>query len=676
MEAVLESSNHNQTFTDLTSRRLGRESSSSPCRGEEDEVIVDKTRPRLRFLRSLGLLLIQIFLLVFPFRLFAQGIPPPIEYVSPIAGSNLVSPQTNLILRSRDLLARLIPSDLPVFSVSGSSSGMHSGTTVVSDDRRTVIFTPNQPFVSDETVTVKVQWRARTPAGDRIEPFEFKFIVSPRSNLDRDALMRKISADPSQTAAQMGDPGARHSGHLMKAQGDSIPTDFPPRLIVVSNNPEPGGLFLATFKIAEASDHLAFISYVPSDEQYLMVLDRSVQPVFYRKMPAMSTDFKLQPNGFLTFYDDARGAYYEIDSNYVVVDSFRCGNGYRTNLHELILLPNGHALMLGDDRQMIDMSKIVSGGNPNAMVIGAVIQELDREKRVIFEWRSFDHFKITDAVHEDFTAGAVDYVHPNTIEVDTDGNLLLSSRHMDEITKIDRHTGNIIWRWGGKNNQFTFINDTPRFSHQHTIRRTPTGTLILFDNGNYRAAPSSRAVEYQVNESAKTAKLIWQFRHSPDVKSIAMGSVQRLADGMTIIGWGTGSPALTEVRPDGSVALEVGLPDSLVSYRALLYPWNQSTIVSGIREDKPIPQAFSLDQNYPNPFNPTTRIQFGLPRRTRMSLKVYDMLGRVVATLVEGEKMAGNYSVQFDGGRFPSGTYLYRLITPERSITRTMILMK
>jgi hypothetical protein len=639
-------------------------------------VIEDFIGPRLRFSRSLGLLLVQIFLTATPLCLNAQGIPPAIEYVSPIAGSNLVSPQTNLILRTREILDRLIPSNLPVFSVNGSTSGKHSGTTVVSDDRKTVIFTPNQPFATGEIVDVNVQWSVRTPAGERIEPFNLTFTVSPLSNLDRAALLTRISPEPSQLAPRKIDSKAKQAGRLMKVGADSIPADFPPRSIDISNNPEPGGLFLASFKIAEASDHLYFISYVPSDKQYLMVLNRAVQPIFYKKMPDMSTDFKLQPNGFLTFYDNAKGAYYELDSNYAVIDSFRCGNGYRTNLHEMIVLPNGHALMLGDDPQMLDMGKIAPGGYPNAMVLGAVIQELDRDKRVIFEWRSFDHFKITDAVHEDLTATAVDYVHPNTIEVDTDGNLMLSSRHMDEITKIDRNSGNIIWRWGGKNNQFTFINDSLRFSHQHTIRRTPTGTLILFDNGNYRDTPSSRAVEYQVDETAKTAKLIWQFRHSPDVKAIAMGSVQRLADGMTVIGWGTASPAVTEVRLDGSVALEFRLPDSLVSYRALVYPWSQSTIVSAIREEKPIPQTFSLEQNYPNPFNPSTRIQFGLPRRARISLKVYDMLGRVVATLVEGEKAAGNYSVQFDGGRFPSGTYLYRLITPERSITRTMILMK
>lgn len=87
----------------------------------------------------------------------------------------------------------------------------------------------------------------------------------------------------------------------------------------------------------------------------------------------------------------------------------------------------------------------------------AIIQELDQSKNVVFQWRSWDHFRITDATHEDLTAALVDYVHANALEVDNDGNILLSSRHLDEITKIDRQTGNIIWRldggtWPGREN--------------------------------------------------------------------------------------------------------------------------------------------------------------------------------------------------------------------------------
>jgi hypothetical protein len=463
---------------------------------------------------------------------------------------------------------------------------------------------------------------------------------------------------------------------LSKVSTDSLPPGFPKRTINVSGSTAPGVLFLGSFKIAEASNHLTFITLVASPQQYLMILDNTGAPMFYRVMPSMSTDFKIQPNGYLTYFDYSAGAYYELDSSYAVIDSFRCGNGYKTNLHELILLPDGHQLMLGDDPEIVDMSSLVPGGGRGATAIGAVIQELDRNKHVIFQWRTFDHFKVTDCTQEDLTAQSIDYVHPNTIEVDTDGNLLLSSRHMDEITKIDRKSGAIIWRWGGKNNQFKYLGDSVGFSHQHTIRRTQSGSLIMLDNGNYRTPPYSSVVEYAVDEVAKTARLIWQFRHKPDVYAVAMGSTERLPNGNTLVGWGSASPAIDEVRPDGSVAFELQLPDSIVSYRAFRMPWHASSRVTVVKEETSTPLTFSLAQNYPNPFNPSMRIEFSIQKRASVRLSVLDLLGRTVATLVEGVKDPGVYSVTFDGSRLASGVYFYRLTTPGGDLTRAMSLLK
>ncbi len=143
---------------------------------------------------------------------------------------------------------------------------------------------------------------------------------------------------------------------------------------------------------------------------------------------------------------------------------------------------------MGNDRQHIDMSLIVPGGNPNAIVIGLIIQEIDENKNVVFQWRSWDHFNIIDAIYIDLTLPIVDYVHGNALELDNDGNILLSSRHLNEITKIDRVTGEMIWRMGGVHNQFTIVNDTIPFHYQHDIRRIANGNITLYDNGNFRIA--------------------------------------------------------------------------------------------------------------------------------------------------------------------------------------------
>jgi len=129
---------------------------------------------------------------------------------------------------------------------------------------------------------------------------------------------------------------------------------------------------------------------------------------------------------------------------------------------------------------------------------------------------------------------------------------------------------------------FTFLNDNASnspnyFSFQHNIHVLPYGDITLFDNGNQHSPPYSRGVEYKIDEQNKTADLVWEYRHKPDIYSTAMGSVQRLSNGNTVIGWGyaslTGSPAVTEVHPDNSTALEMHIPLGLISYRAYKFPW-------------------------------------------------------------------------------------------------------
>ncbi|MEK9137064.1 MAG: T9SS type A sorting domain-containing protein, partial [Bacteroidota bacterium] len=90
------------------------------------------------------------------------------------------------------------------------------------------------------------------------------------------------------------------------------------------------------------------------------------------------------------------------------------------------------------------------------------------------------------------------------------------------------------------------------------------------------------------------------------------------------------------------------------------------------------PAEFSLSQNYPNPFNPITKIQFTIPVGTygRTSLRVYDILGREVATLVNEELRAGNHDATFDASSLASGVYFYRLTSGSFSATRKLLLLK
>jgi hypothetical protein len=90
-----------------------------------------------------------------------------------------------------------------------------------------------------------------------------------------------------------------------------------------------------------------------------------------------------------------------------------------------------------------------------------------------------------------------------------------------------------------------------------------------------------------------------------------------------------------------------------------------------------VPKVYSLEQNYPNPFNPTTNIKFGLPKLSVVTLKVYDALGREVASLINNQSMqAGNYVFDFNAANITSGVYFYKLITPDYSDVKKMLLVK
>jgi hypothetical protein len=446
--------------------------------------------------------------------------------------------------------------------------------------------------------------------------------------------------------------------------GNTEQSQLPNINVTVSDNPSPGCLFLS---------NIVFNVNIPN-QNHILILENDATPVFARQMPQRIFDFNKQPNGNLTYFDQAKGKYFEMNPSYNVIDSYYTGNGYLTDLHELRVLPNGNALLMSYDKQIIDMSQYVPGGNTSAEVTGLIIQEIDDNKDVVFQWRSWDHFLITDATHENLLAGDIDYVHGNAIEMDTDGNILISSRHMDEITKINKSDGTIIWRLGGKHNQFTFTNDPVKFSYQHGIRRLTNGNLLLFDNGNYHTpSPYSRAVEYSMNESNHEVTIVWQYRNTPDYYGFAMGFAQRLSNGNTLISWGSTNPTLTEVRPNGSKALQMTFDPNVFSYRVFKYDWN---MVSIDPEPAGIPKSFSLSQNYPNPFNPNTKISFSIPAASDVSLVIYDAIGRVIETITKGTYAAGKYSVDFNASKLTSGIYFYRITAGDYNETKKMILVK
>ncbi len=342
--------------------------------------------------------------------------------------------------------------------------------------------------------------------------------------------------------------------------GVSVPSDYPHVSIPVKTTPDTGYIFINNW------------GGVP----YIAILDNNGSPVFYRRMPANARDFKLQANGLLSYrLAEPYYRFYEMDSTYTVTREVTAKNGFGTDEHELLTLPNGNVLLIALEYKTVNMSALVSGGKTNATIVGNNIQEIDPSGKVVFEWKCWDNLNILDAVHENLTAQTIDYVHMNAIALDRDSNILCSSRHLSEITKINRKTGAVMWRFGGKRNQFTYVNDPlggP--SYQHDIRVMPNGNITLMDNGNFHTPSLSRAVEYQLDTVLMKATLVWQYRHTPDRYTWWMGNVQRLPNGNTLINWADAAfPKLTEVTPAGVKVMELGFVKSAHSYRVFKFPW-------------------------------------------------------------------------------------------------------
>ncbi|MFH1051046.1 MAG: aryl-sulfate sulfotransferase [bacterium] len=251
------------------------------------------------------------------------------------------------------------------------------------------------------------------------------------------------------------------------------------------------------------------------------------------------------------------------NDNFQLLQTINFVTEYDTDDHDIEVLDNGNYLLLCNETRKMDLSEIVDGGQSDAEVFGVVLVEIDYTGTIFWVWNGLDHFDILDATPDvDLTMNNIDFTHTNSIAVDLDGNILISSRNLDEITKINKATGAIMWRWGGsecRNNQFSFTNDNINgfsgFSHQHAITVLSNGHYLLYDNGNLKPQPYSRGVEYSLNIPAKTATKVWEYRHSPDLSIEYMGNVQRLSDGNSLINWGM--DLITEVNSSNNVRFEL-----------------------------------------------------------------------------------------------------------------------
>jgi hypothetical protein len=334
--------------------------------------------------------------------------------------------------------------------------------------------------------------------------------------------------------------------------------------------------------------YLAVASEVEGVGFYLMILKNDGTPVWYKELPDdYAYDFKLQPNGLLTYaqflnhfsYTCGGDAVHMVmDKEFDEIESIQMGNGYTAESHDFQLQPNGHVLLFGYYMTQMDLSGLVNGGCPNALVSGGVVQELDSDRNVIFQWRTWDHYGLEDVSWQDANESIISQFHLNTVNMDVDGHIFIGAPSW--VKKINRQTGEIMWHLGGDENEFTFVgvdpNEAEGHFRGHAFYRLDNGNVLIYDGGDQQGTCSSQVHEYKLDEENKIAEHIWSYIPDPDVYGWRNGNAQRLSNGNTFIGWGDdGSrdgPACTEVTPEGEKVFELYFDDPNVeSYRAFRF---------------------------------------------------------------------------------------------------------
>jgi outer membrane protein assembly factor BamB len=316
-----------------------------------------------------------------------------------------------------------------------------------------------------------------------------------------------------------------------------------------------------------------------------MIIDDHGQVVWFRPLRGpfgRTMNFRTQTyqgREVLT-WGQTPGEYIIFDSSYREIASFRAANGYDGDHHEFLISPQDTALITIYDEVPRDLTSV--GGSKDGVAIQGIVQELDIETgEVLFEWKSIDHVDLEETYgtpSEDHYPG-IDYFHINSIDVDPDNNLLISARETSAVYKIDRTSGRVIWRLGGKKSDFEMGPGT-RFAFQHDARRLPDGTISIFDNGSLvfengipKAVEESRAIVLDLDVDRMRASLVREYTHPDKQYAHAAGNTQVLPNGNVFVGWGRGL-AVSEFGDDGELLFDFRVSPEHKSYRAFRFPWS------------------------------------------------------------------------------------------------------
>ena len=475
----------------------------------------------------------------------AHAVGPPVA-VFPIPGSHFAAPATQITFRG------LPAGALGTIVVTGSRSGVHPGSVRADSDGQGASFLPAIAFKPGEVVTVTTGLDVIGGANG-----SFQFTIA--------------------TPAGAIPPGNRPSAPRVPGDVNRFPSrpDLAPAAVkVITSSPReaPGDIFVAP-QAGPVQDGV-------------MILGQSGGLVWFKPVPGQdwASDFRVQSyHGapVLTWWQgnvnagvgNGEGQIY--DAHYSRIAVVRGGNGLAADLHEFQLTAAGTALITAYYPVYADASSVKHGPR-RAIVLDSVVQEIDIPTGlVLFQWDSLDHVPLTES-EAAFPAGTrhpYDYFHVNSIQQDTDGNLIVSGRNTWAAYKIDHTTGAVIWRLGGTRSSFR-MGPGSQFAFQHDVRVHPGNLVTLFDDG---AGPptvhnQSRALLLRIDPVGLTASLVFADGHRSGLLAQFEGNDQLLPGGDNMVGWGQ-QPYFTEYNAFGQTLFDARFVDANANYRAYRFPW-------------------------------------------------------------------------------------------------------
>lgn len=290
-----------------------------------------------------------------------------------------------------------------------------------------------------------------------------------------------------------------------------------------------------------------------------LAIDNTGRIVWYHRFPTgPGLNFQAQPNGrFVARPTPAPGdpsRWIEIDPLGNHTRSLGCARDLATRLHDMIALPDGSYWLMCDQIREVDLSG--SGASAQSLVMGTGVQHLAASGEILFEWSPFDHLDVNLAVLDpsDRTGSVINWTHGNAIDLDTDGNLLISFRNLSEVVKINSRTGAVVWRLGGTSNHFALGNLTvPLFARQHAVRALGNGVIQLLDN---LGGSVSSVERYDIDAERRT--VIRRSSHASNAGAIALtgGTAQGLARDRTLVSYGSGG-SVEEIDAAGKVVWKI-----------------------------------------------------------------------------------------------------------------------